>query len=67
MILGSTVYELLSIHDWYLQEISDLCFETGQCCLVNTVLGDEQLALKSCGEITETQFSIQVKIQSLRK
>lgn len=45
--------------------MSDLSFETGQCCLENVVLGDEQFVFKCCGEITETQFPFNVKIQSL--
>lgn len=49
------------------QEASDLSFEACQRCLVNLILCAEQLVFKRHREVAETQFSIYIKIQSLKK
>lgn len=46
--------------------MSDLSFETGQYCLVNSILSDKQLIFKCHGEITETQFAVEIKVQGLQ-
>lgn len=59
--------ELRFSDDSYSQEMSDLSFEARQCRLVNPILSNKQLIFKCHGEITKTQFSLQVEIQSLQK
>ena len=49
------------------QKVPDLSLEAGQGCLVDAVLGNEQLVLQGDGEVSEVHLPIQAEVQGLHQ